>query len=53
MASIPWGRPGYPEDIANMALFLASDYAEYITGETFSVNGGSSAGRFNLPPANR
>jgi 3-oxoacyl-[acyl-carrier protein] reductase len=51
-SSIPWGRPGYPEDIANVALFLASDYAEYITGEAFSVNGGSTAGRAHLPPAN-
>ncbi len=51
-SSIPLGRPGQPEDIGNMALFLASPYAEYITGESFVVSGGSSAGRANLPPAN-
>lgn len=48
---IPLGRPGQPEDIGNMALFLASDYADHITGESFVVAGGASAGRANLPPA--
>ena len=48
---IPLGRPGQPEDIGKMALFLASDYAEHITGESFVVAGGASAGRANLPPA--
>jgi 2-hydroxycyclohexanecarboxyl-CoA dehydrogenase len=33
-------RWGTPEDIANMALFLASDCAKYITGQAISVNGG-------------
>lgn len=37
---IPLGRLGKPEDIANLALFLASDAAEYITGATINVNGG-------------
>jgi NAD(P)-dependent dehydrogenase (short-subunit alcohol dehydrogenase family) len=49
---IPLGRPGRPEDIGNMAMFLASDYADHITGESFVVAGGASAGRANLPPAN-
>jgi NAD(P)-dependent dehydrogenase (short-subunit alcohol dehydrogenase family) len=48
---IPLGRPGRPEDIGNMAMFLASDYADHITGESFVVSGGASAGRSNLPPA--
>ena len=39
-ASIPLGRPGQPEDVANCALFLASDDARHITGETIDVNGG-------------
>jgi len=47
--SIPWGRIGTPEDIANAALFLASPLAEFITGEVLAVNGGSSAGRAFLP----
>jgi 3-oxoacyl-[acyl-carrier protein] reductase len=36
----PLGRIGEPEDIANMVLFLASERASWITGQTFSVNGG-------------
>ena len=39
-ASIPLGRPGQPEDVASCALFLASDDARHITGETIDVNGG-------------
>ncbi len=39
-ASIPLGGPGQPEDVANCALFLASDDARHITGETIDVNGG-------------
>lgn len=38
---IPLGRIGTPQDIANAALFLASDAASYITGATIDVNGGS------------
>lgn len=33
-------RPGEPDDIANMALFLASDASSWITGQTYPVNGG-------------
>jgi len=47
--SIPWGRAGTPADIANAALYLASPLAEYVTGEVLAVNGGTSAGRPNLP----
>jgi len=46
---IPWGRQGTPRDIANAALFLASPYADYVTGDVLSVNGGTSAGRSHLP----
>lgn len=46
---IPWGRAGIPQDIANGALFLASPLAEYMTGDVISINGGTSAGRANLP----
>lgn len=38
--SIPLGRTGRPEEIARAILFLASPDADYITGQTLSVNGG-------------
>ena len=38
--SIPMERLGKPQDVAYAALFLASDKAEYITGQTLSVDGG-------------
>lgn len=38
--SIPLGRVGLPEDIANAFLFLASDMAQYVTGTILSVDGG-------------
>lgn len=39
--SYPLGRPGYPEDIGDAALYLASDLSSYVTGVTLNVNGGS------------
>ncbi len=39
-AQHPVGRVGVPADIANMALFLASDKASFITGQDFHVDGG-------------
>ena len=35
-------RPGLPEDVAALVLFLASDEASWVTGQTYPVNGGSS-----------
>lgn len=40
MASIPAGRAGKPEDIANVVVFLASEEASYMTGQVVSVDGG-------------
>ena len=38
--SIPLGRTGKPEDVANLVVFLASDLASYITGEVINISGG-------------
>ena len=38
--SIPLGRFGNSEDVANLVCFLASNEASYITGQTFNVDGG-------------
>jgi len=40
VATIPLGRIGFPEDIANITAFLASDDAQWITGEIIMVSGG-------------
>lgn len=37
---VPYGRMGKPEDLAGMAVFLASDDAEYIVAQTYNVDGG-------------
>lgn len=41
LKTIPLGRIGDPEDVANLCLFLASDLASYLTGETIFLSGGS------------
>ena len=40
LRSIPFGRMGTPEEIAEVALFLASPHARWITGQTLVVDGG-------------
>lgn len=42
--SIPLGRVGEPADIADVAVFLASEKARYITGQTITVDGGVLVG---------
>ena len=44
LASCPLNRSGHPEDIENMALSLASDESEFITGQAIAVDGGITAG---------
>jgi 3-oxoacyl-[acyl-carrier protein] reductase len=40
LKSIPFGRLGHPEEVANVALFLASPMASWVTGQTIVVDGG-------------
>jgi glucose 1-dehydrogenase len=37
---IPWGRFGNPEEVAALAVFLASEESEYVTGSTYYIDGG-------------
>ena len=39
---IPVGRFGQPEDVAYLTLFLASNYAEFISGQQIIIDGGST-----------
>ncbi len=43
-AAIPFGRLGAPEDVADVAVYLVSDRARWITGECISVDGGQHKG---------
>ena len=40
---VPWGRVGTPGDIGNVAAFLASPAADWVTGQTLYVDGGTNA----------
>jgi 3-oxoacyl-[acyl-carrier protein] reductase len=44
LRSSPWGRLGRPEEIAGVAVFLCSDAASWVTGQTLIVDGGQSLG---------
>jgi 2-dehydro-3-deoxy-D-gluconate 5-dehydrogenase len=41
---VPQGKYGWPKDIADMAVYLASPASDYVTGQTFPVDGGFTAG---------
>ena len=41
-AKIPLGRLGTPEEVARVALFLASDQASYVTGAIVPMDGGAN-----------
>lgn len=40
LPNIPWRRPGSPREVAGLALYLASDEADYVTGQSFTIDGG-------------
>lgn len=44
MSRIPWGRAAEPRDFMGAIVYLASDAAEFVTGQILYVDGGSSAG---------
>ena len=48
ISKIPSNRLGAPKDVANVVMFLSSDLANYITGETIHVNGGMYLGWQNF-----
>jgi glucose 1-dehydrogenase len=42
VSEVPWGRFGRPEEVASVAVFLAGDEGDYVTGSTYYIDGGMS-----------
>ena len=49
LSRTPMGRAGEPSEVASVAVFLASDYASYITGQTIYPDGGRLALNYTVP----
>lgn len=49
LSRTPMGRAGDPSEVASVAVFLASDYASYLTGETIYPDGGRLALNYTVP----
>jgi len=49
LSRTPLGRFGQPEEVASVAVFLASDYASYLTGETIYPDGGRLSLNYTVP----
>jgi NAD(P)-dependent dehydrogenase (short-subunit alcohol dehydrogenase family) len=49
LAKIPLGRIAGPEEIADVALLLASDAARYVSGQNWVVDGGALATALSMP----
>jgi NAD(P)-dependent dehydrogenase (short-subunit alcohol dehydrogenase family) len=49
MSRTPMQRPGEPDEVAKIAVFLASDYSSYVTGETVIIDGGRQGLNYVVP----
>jgi glucose 1-dehydrogenase len=49
MSRTPMGRVGQPSEIASIAVFLASDEASYVTGQTIYADGGRMPLNYTVP----
>jgi len=49
MSRTPMGRPGEPDEIGKIAVFLASDMSSYITGQTIYPDGGRMGLNYTVP----